>query len=706
MSVKKQWALYYASLGWRVFPIRNGTKDNYHVASWKIEASNDAQIVGSWWDKWPDANIGFVVPDDMVIIDADSPEHAEDGNGPDGRQNLKEWQLQNGNFPLTKCAISTTKGYHYYYRVNEKFGNRTRIIEGVDSRGTGSGYVLLPPSTIGLIAYEWVDINAPIADANDAVISFLKIGKTNNEPFKMPESVQEGRRNSILQSLMGKLISTGLSQDAIRAAVISENNMRCEPPLTQEELEKTIFTMFKRGYQPGANDYTMQYTAAEDFAEVVSVTDQNPPAAAFHKFSKNGKPIETIDGAIEDYIISSKEMFILNGKPRIYNNGCYQMDESGKELKSLIRSLIVPELITSNRINRIYNLFVDDKRISKENSDVNDYPAHWINFTNGMFDTMTGKLYPHNPKYYAINQIPHEYDAKAVFDGTVADAFFRGLIPDKKDRSMFFAFAGYCMTTDICFQKFLVLLGAPGTGKSTANNILAEMVGYKNISSLPMQDFNVRFMNAVLLGKLVNICSDIPGTPMEQTSTIKLITGEDFVRGEYKHGAIFEFKNKAKLLFSANEMPSVLSEDPEAFYRRLMVIEITHRGPEIRNLQKGLKASIPGLIVKCVTELQKHYVLSLPLDSPNSKAIVETLKLESDSVRGFFAECLEQDVKGRISQPVLYDRYQSYCWANQWRPKSKSRLFNAFRAMGYDSKKSNGERCFYGLSFKVSKGTT
>jgi P4 family phage/plasmid primase-like protien len=339
------------------------------------------------------------------------------------------------------------------------------------------------------------------------------------------------------------------------------------------------------------------------------------------------------------------------------------------------------------------------------NDDVNQYPVHWINFKNGMLDTMTGQMYPHDPKYYAINQIPHEYNPEAVFDGTVADRFFRGIMPDDDDRNMFFAYAGYCMTIDTRLQKFLVLLGAPGTGKSTANNIISDMIGRENISGMPMQDLNERFMPTVLLGKLLNVCSDIPGTSMDQTSAIKLITGEDPVKGEYKHGNIFTFRNYAKLLFSANEMPAVLSENPEAFYRRVIVIEITHKGPEIRNLREGLKASIPGLIVKCVQELQKHYILSIPLDSPNSKVTVEMLKTESDSVRGFFEECLEQDPHGRISQPILYDRYQAYCWANQWRPKSKSRLFAAFRSMGYDSRKSNGVRVFCGVSFKVEKGT-
>lgn len=705
MSNKGQWALYYASLGWRVFPIKNGTKDGQLLKSWKNEATNDAQTVGSWWNKWPEANIGLATGGGIVVIDADAPGHSKDGNGPDGIQNLKEWQAQNNKaFPATRIARTPSGGLHYYFSITTDTKNRNGILQGVDVRGAG-GYVVLPPSTAGGAAYTWIDANTPIAYASEAVLSFLNNGATDKKPFEMPDQIPEGHRVSALVSFIGAQKNIGVDNETIRLAVDSINSRLCNPPLTQEELEKTVYPAIERDWKAGANAYTMQYTAAEDFAEVVPVSDQKPPAKYFHKFTATGKPQDTLDGAIEDYIIKALSMFIQNGRPRIYSSGCYRQDEGGKEIKATIRSLILPELITSNRINRIYNLFLDDKRINCDNDSVNAYPAHWINFTNGMLDTMTGQLYPHNPKYLAINQIPHAYDAGAVFEGTVADRFFKGIMPDENDRNMFFAFAGYCMTADTRFQKFLVLLGSPGVGKSTANNIIIDMVGADNISSMPMQDLNERFMPAVLLGKLLNVCSDIPGTSMEQTSAIKLITGEDPIKGEYKHGAIFTFRNYAKLLFSANEMPSVLSENPEAFYRRLMVIEIRHKGPEIRNLHEGLKASIPGLIVKCVQELQKHYVLSLPLDSPNSKAAVDDLKTESDSVRGFFAECLEQDARGRISQPLLYDRYQTYCWANQWRPKSKSRLFAAFKSMGYDNRKSNGERCFFGISFKVAKGT-
>jgi hypothetical protein len=364
MTTKKDCALHYASLGWKVFPVKNGYKgakdekdqSTQLLQSWKNEATIDKDKIAEWWDKWPDANICLVTGAGIAVIDADAPAHKEDGNGQDGIGNLEKWQKENGSFPDTLTVKTPSGGLHYYFKVSTDVKSRTGLIPGVDVRANG-GYVLLPPSNIGGVTYSWHN-NVPIADANKPVQSFLTL-KTDagaNGSYSIPDRIRQGHRTGALVSMIGALKNIGMEDETIRLAVETENNNRCDPPLTSEELESQVFPSLRRGWKAGANAYTMQYTAAEDFAEVVPMDNQKPPAAAFHKLTQNGKPQDTLDGAIEDYIISTLDMFIQNGKPRVYSAGCYRLDEYGKEIKAYIRSLILPEMITSNRINRIYNL--------------------------------------------------------------------------------------------------------------------------------------------------------------------------------------------------------------------------------------------------------------------------------------------------------------------------------------------------------------
>ena len=129
----------------------------------------------------------------------------------------------------------------------------------------------------------------------------------------------------------------------------------------------------------------------------------------FHRLSKkNGEPIEILDNKIAEYVSHNLlKMFILDGVPYIYNQGYYECDEDGKRLKTYIKGFIFPDLITITRINRVYNLILVDCSLTKENEEVNDYPKYWINFKNGMFDPILQELHPHDPEYFAINQIPH-----------------------------------------------------------------------------------------------------------------------------------------------------------------------------------------------------------------------------------------------------------------------------------------------------------
>lgn len=212
--------------------------------------------------------------------------------------------------------------------------------------------------------------------------------------------------------------------------------------------------------------------------------DQNIDLRDFQKIGKkSNEPYDILDDKIAEYITRKQlKVFVLNGVPYIYRRGYYLRDEDGKILKAHIKRLIWPELITIGRINRVYNLILADYRLTKKNEEVNQYPACWINFKNGMYDPVKKIMHPHKPEYCSINQVPHEYCPDAEYKGTVIEKFLKGIFPDVQDCEMFLAFCGYCMTTDTSLQKFMIITGVPGSGKSTAINLLIDAVGSENVS--------------------------------------------------------------------------------------------------------------------------------------------------------------------------------------------------------------------------------
>ena len=410
---------------------------------------------------------------------------------------------------------------------------------------------------------------------------------------------------------------------------------------------------------------------------------------------KSGEPYDILDDKIAEYITSKQlKVFVLNGNPYIYRRGRYILDEDGKILKAHIKALIWPDLVTIGRINRVYNLILADYRLTKKNEDINNYPVQWVNFKNGMYDPVLKVLHPHDPKYLSINQVPHEINPDAEYVGTVAERFLNGIFPDSQDREMFLAFAGYCMTADTSLQKFMIIIGVPGSGKSTAINLLIDAVGSDNVSCITLQDLNERFTPTELLGKLLNACADLPKKALEQVDAIKRITGEDLVKGEYKGGKIFAFRSYAKLIFSANEMPVNLDEKSNAFYRRMLSIEVIQKGENIPNLKDGLKYSMPGFINECMAALHRLYASGREIDSPNSKALVHEFHRESDNVQAFLDDRIEFRQGERINRVELYGLYEAYCLFNRWTPLSDRSFYKNLRGKGITDYKSHGTMCF------------
>jgi P4 family phage/plasmid primase-like protien len=382
----------------------------------------------------------------------------------------------------------------------------------------------------------------------------------------------------------------------------------------------------------------------------------------WHETDKDGKPISIIDDYLVEYILNNYHMFVIAKVPYIYDHGVYRIDESETMLKAIIRSLVFRKLIKIDLIERIYRLIITTNSIQKSYDDLNNYPKHWINFRNGFFDVREWKMYPHSPDYYSINQMPHEFNPDAEVYGEVTQKFIEYTIPDESDRQMMWEFYGYCMTVDCSLQKFLIFKGQGGTGKSKLIHIVEEMVGYENRSSISMQQLNERFYPAMLLGKTLNACADIPSKAMEAVDGIKKATGEDSLFAERKGKDGFSFNSYAKLIFSANEIPINIEEKSEALYRRMMIIKV-ERKPETINvsLQSELDKEIDYSIMTACKALREMYQRGKFSESTNSRSNVKELHMEADSVTAFLFE-KTKDVKDKYTKSAtLFEEYKKYC---------------------------------------------
>lgn len=420
--------------------------------------------------------------------------------------------------------------------------------------------------------------------------------------------------------------------------------------------------------------------------------------------NKQGLIVRINDSLIAEDILNNNDIFVCFGIPFIYQNNAYVMDSYGSILRGIIREHLDVTVKNQNTVKRIYNYIIDTPIINKDFEDLNKYPKHWVCFKNCMWDVKNWRAYPSDPKYYAINQIPHDFTGDLTHkDSTVTETFFTDFIATEDDREMLKQYIGYSLTTDTNQQKFLVLKGMEGIGKSVILRLLNKIVGKDNASSIALERLGDRFTTAYLAGKLMNSCGDISSNALKDISVIKQLVGEDPVKGEIKGGAQFYFYSYAKHIFSANRIPISLDEKSGAFYRRLLILKLNKRAKHVQDLEEKLEQEIDYTIYACLRALQRMYKNGGKIiESKQSKCEVLELYRTSDTVKAFLDDLTDINPNAKMERALLFKCYKTYCNQEERPPLSRNNFYTNLRTKGYQEIKSNGD--WYFVGFKIKSG--
>lgn len=296
-----------------------------------------------------------------------------------------------------------------------------------------------------------------------------------------------------------------------------------------------------------------------------------------------------LDVAIERYgvtkavadVICETEHFARDASEKLYRyqDGVYKRFGE-RFIEQRVKAILNEKNMASKWTTRRSNEIVTYIRVDAPYLDETP-PLDIINLKNGLFDVKKGELLPHDPAFRSSIQLPIAYDPDIpateweTFEGQTLPPDCKGLI---------FKLAAWLMLPHKHVQKAVLLLGEGGNGKSTLLNALRAFVGRSNTASVALQKLEAdKFSVIRLLGKLVNICPDLPSTYLETTSTFKALTGfNDTIEGERKYiQDSIEFEPYCRLLFSANRPPRS-SDDSQGFFDRWLVVpcEAQFRGTE------------------------------------------------------------------------------------------------------------------------------
>ena len=200
--------------------------------------------IEAWWKKWPYANIGIVTGQvsGIVVVDID-PRHG-------GNDSLDDLFVKHGAFSDTAEVITGGGGRHFYFKhpgvaVKNSVG---KLGAGIDVRGDG-GYVLAPPSEhISGGRYEWEASSDPeqsqLADMPKWLLDVLAspaknadIAVAHGAPGESSQITSGGRDNFMI-ACAGAMRRWGMTHQAILSALRIDNELRCVPPLADDDIQR------------------------------------------------------------------------------------------------------------------------------------------------------------------------------------------------------------------------------------------------------------------------------------------------------------------------------------------------------------------------------------------------------------------------------------------------------------------------------------
>jgi len=439
----------------------------------------------------------------------------------------------------------------------------------------------------------------------------------------------------------------------------------------------------------------MANNANSDTADTISTTKGFRPALIQH----NSDISELKDSLLADEIakvLMAKIAFCeISSDWYLSNGGVWRKTKKNKILKIIHEELkkIFHEGYGIYKVNNTEAFLRLILSIDTWTEDSNLLPLE-----NGILNLKSRKLLAYTDEYRFTWQLPYCYKPKEKID-IIYDWMKDSTYNDEEVINTIRAFFRMALTGG-SVQKFLEVIGAGGTGKSTLTRLLNMLVGDENCTTTDLKNLEEnRFESAKLFNKRLTVINDSFRYGGE-VSVLKALTGGDLIRLERKNQQQENsFEYFGVVMIVANE--AIQSSDySSGLARRRLPIHFNKRVTDedkekwrrLGGIENAMQSEIPALL-NWVLDMP-DYELSKTLDSINSgmnKAqrahMVATNKLAS-----WIDDCLiiavENEVyigsstlnvkdQGEVDLMVgtkLYSNYEQWCNDNKIKSISVQRF--------------------------------
>jgi putative DNA primase/helicase len=705
-------ALYYASLGWSVFPIhtlhksgcctcgnpkctsagkhpmtRNGLKD----------AAGDPNQIIAWWTRWPNANIGIATggPSGFWVLDVD---------GDIGQKVLEDLVKDYSRLPDTVEAQTGGGGRHFLFRCDGTHipNSSGKVGEKIDVRGDG-GYIVAAPSLHKSgRRYAWAPgrnlEEITIADAPAWLVKMATKSSTPSKRLEGTEQIEEGGRNDTLFRMGCSLRDKGFSYKKILALLTTVNESRCNPPLARKEVEAIAKSSTR--YEPSQS--TVQ-TDLRFFRQTDVGNAQRLVTAYCDKIR---------------YCFAFRSWLIWDGKRWAWDESgqiielakdtIVQMRKAAKDAGDETLEKWAKSSETRSRITAMIELA---QSLVPVQTDELDTDLWLLNCQNGIVDLRTGQLLPHDPKHLMTRICAAKYlpdSVPGLWEQTVT-----AILPDPEVRAFVQRVAGYSLTGSVREEKFLVLHGDGGAGKGTLMETLAAALGdYSDTLSVDVLLQNKTTSTgseptpeiAKLPGVRLLLALETGQGRILDEAKVKALTGGDRLTARRLRCDPFNFMPAFKLWLSTNHIPRIRGTD-EGIWRRFRIVPFKEQFRDGQRRDSTLKERLRDPAV--LSEILSWAVagcLSWQREGLNEPAAViagtEAYRQDCDTLEQFISDECTKESRGEAPVRRFYHVYKNWCHDNGHMPGSSATLGRQMEAKGYRKVKRESGMVWVGIEFQ------
>lgn len=397
-------------------------------------------------------------------------------------------------------------------------------------------------------------------------------------------------------------------------------------------------------------------------------------------FERRGKRPSFVPRLMANYFLKYMQHIVYtDGVFWRYADGVWK--QFPKDMLAHIATLALGDLADSARIDNSIKIFQGLVSIREEQWGHDD---QYINCQNGMVNLKTGKLLPHAPQYGSKIQIQAKFDYDAKCDRWLG--FLDEVFPeDRKSKEkegkkseLLRQFFGYCLLPDCRFQKGMFLYGAGSNGKSTALNVLIDIVGRENTSSLTINDLSQRFKVQFLENKLVNVATETNSRDPIGTEIYKAALRGEPITAERKYGEPYLFNPTAKWLVAMNEPPTI-PDKSYGFTRSVIVLNFTRRFAKKEidsSLGEALEKEKDGIFMWALFGLKiilRNNGFEIPqVVEEQGEEFMKSL----NPLLIYIEERCKIGAKEQVTSVSLYKDYKQWCVDASNRPLSRNKFIN------------------------------